>query len=67
MKYAALLALFLVGCAEPDTRYLTKDEDQQLRERCEQYDSVGGCAAIPMPLFQRLIQSLRSCQKGQET
>lgn len=66
MRWLALLVI-LSACAQDGARYLTKEEDQQLRERCEQYDSVGGCAAIPMPLFQRLIQSLRSCQRGQET
>ena len=57
---ALLLCLVLAGCATD--RYLTEAEDAALREKCEPQ----GCAAVPIPIWQKIEQLLRSLA-GQRT
>lgn len=47
-----LLLLLLSGCA---TRYLTVEEDQDLRARCEQ-----GCVVMPATVLEKLLERLRT-------
>jgi hypothetical protein len=49
----ALLALALPGCAED--RWLTKEEDAEMRAACE---PVGGCAVIPNPVWKQIQRAL---------
>lgn len=44
-------------------RYLSAEQDQQLKERCSPYEAIGGCAVIPVPLFRKLIQALKACHQ----
>lgn len=55
-----LLVALLAACASappppPDDRYLTKEQDEALREKCEPQ----GCVVVPAPLFQQLMNMLR--------
>lgn len=53
------LLFFFGGCASappPDDRYLTKEEDAQLRQNCEPH---GGCVAVPLPMMQQIMKALR--------
>lgn len=53
-----LLILCLSGCANAPDRYLSAEEDAQFRAQCE---PAGGCAVVPMTLWQKieiLLQSL---------
>ena len=61
-----MLLLGLAACAEKpsdDSRYLTKEEDANLRAQCEKYDPVGGCAAVPVPYLQKMIEALQACRQ----
>lgn len=56
MLKAAMLALLLSACATPpDDRYLTKEEDTALREKCE----ATGCVVVPTPLFEQIVRALK--------
>ena len=48
--------MFFASCASQPERYLTYEEDQQLKENCEPY---GGCVAIPYPMFEEIMKRLR--------
>lgn len=52
---ALLLCLVLAGCAT-QSRYLTEAEDAALRAKCE----PDGCAAVPIPIWNKIEQLLRS-------
>lgn len=47
------LGLFLPGCS---TRYLTEEQDAQLREVCERQ---GGCTVLPTPTWNEIRDILR--------
>ena len=47
---ALLLVLLLSGCATQ--RYLSEEEDQQMREACDKT----GCVTMPVPVFQELLK-----------
>jgi hypothetical protein len=47
-----MLLLSLGGCAED--RWLTKEEDAELREKCE----ATGCAMVPMPMWDQIKRIL---------
>lgn len=49
---AILLCLTLLGCA--DDRYLTKQEDADMRKNCERV----GCAIVPVPIFRQLLDRI---------
>ena len=49
---AALLAA-MAGCST--TRYLTEEEDQSMREKCE----ATGCVAIPVPLYRQILEFIQ--------
>lgn len=51
---AALLVLLLAGCA--NGRYLTEQEDAEMRKNCE----ATGCVAVPVPVFNQILQILRA-------
>lgn len=51
-----LLAALLAGCAGAPARYLSAEEDAQLRKQCEPH----GCAAVPMPIWQKIEQIMRA-------
>ena len=55
-----ILLLCLSGCATD--RYLTEQEDAALRTQCE----PTGCAAVPIPLWQK-IQQLLNALGGRRT
>ncbi len=67
MKRLILLALLsLAACESPpqsDGRYLTAEEDANLRASCE---PAGGCAMIPLPDFQKLMTLLKACVKASQ-
>lgn len=50
----ALLVLLLAGCA--NGRYLTDEEDAELRKNCE----PAGCVSVPVPVFNQILQILRA-------
>lgn len=50
---ALLVVLLLSGCAQD--RYLTKEADATMRERCE----PGGCVVIPRQLWQQIETLLK--------
>lgn len=55
LKTLALACLFtLTTCAQPEDRFLSLEEDQAMREQCEQ-----GCVIVPAPLFQQIIEALK--------
>lgn len=47
-----LLALLLLGCAED--RFLSKEEDEELRQSCEQVE----CVVVPVPVWLQIMQRL---------
>ena len=49
-----LLLALLVGCAQPE-RYLTQEQDAQMRENCESE----GCVVVPEAVFQEMLRRLR--------
>ena len=49
-----LLCLCLAGCAQD--RYLSAEEDSEMRSRCE---PVGGCALVPLNIFIEIVNKLR--------
>lgn len=53
----SLVVVFAVaqGCAPVPPRFLTAEQDAAMREQCE----VTGCAVIPTPLLQQIMQRLR--------
>jgi hypothetical protein len=51
-----LLCLLLAGCATPpEQRWLTKEEDAELRAKCEGQS----CVILPGAVFQQLVERLR--------
>lgn len=64
MRYAIPLILLLSACAAPppvaESRYLTLEEDQALRDKCEPYEAVGGCVAIPAPAWIQIMRRLKN-------
>jgi len=55
---AFVLIVALAGCATPpQERWLTAEEDAEMRAKCE---PVGGCAMVPMPLWNQIEKLLRS-------
>lgn len=54
MKSIAI-CLLLASCATPG-RYLTDEEDAALRKNCE----PAGCVSVPVPIFEKIMQILRS-------
>lgn len=52
---AALLA-GISGCAS--TRYLSEQEDAEMREKCE----ATGCVAIPVPLYRQILEYIQRSQ-----
>lgn len=52
MKAILLLALLLLGCAED--RFLSKEEDEELRQSCEQVE----CVVVPVPVWLQIMQRL---------
>lgn len=56
VKYLLIgLIILMPGCASD--RYLTAEEDAELRAQCEPHP--GHCIAIPMPLWKKIEQLLR--------
>ena len=55
--FVAILGIFATGCASTPDRWLTAEEDADLRSKCEPH---GGCTAIPKPLWDRIEQLIRS-------
>lgn len=49
---AALLA-GMSGCST--TRYLSEQEDAEMREKCE----ATGCVAIPVPLYRQILEYIQ--------
>lgn len=47
-----LVLLSALGCAE--ARYLTKEQDAEMREKCTE-----GCVVVPAPLMQEVIRRLQ--------
>jgi hypothetical protein len=47
-----MLLLSLGGCAED--RWLTKEEDAEMRQNCE----ATGCVAVPVPLWNQIKRTL---------
>ena len=57
MKYIlAFLIILMPGCASD--RYLTAEEDAELRQKCEPHP--GHCVAVPMPIWLKIEQLLRA-------
>lgn len=57
MNALPLLALaVLASCATPEPRYLTIEEDRQVRETCEPH---GGRVMVPVPLMERIMRALK--------
>lgn len=54
MKAIILVALILAGCAAPEERFLTKEEDQALREKCAETN----CVIVPVPVWQEILKLL---------
>lgn len=52
---ALLLLVLLGGCAAQPDRYLTQEQDAQMRENCEQ----DGCVVIPDSVFQEMVQRMQ--------
>ena len=48
------LILLLSACAENDGRFLTKDEDDAIRAKCQD-----GCAVMPNDVYQHLLELLK--------
>ena len=59
MKLAPLiLALALSGCATTD-RYLTEEQDREMRATCE-----NGCMVIAGPAWEQLRKAVKMCGLG---
>lgn len=52
LAFAMILTPLLYGCAED--RYLSKDEDQEMRETCTPH----GCMIIPAPVWKQIERAL---------
>jgi hypothetical protein len=53
----ALAATLLVGCATVEERYLTKEQDDEMRQHCAE----SGCTVIPNAqwnMIERILQQL---------
>lgn len=60
MKLMALALLFsLATCAAPENRYLTLDEDSQMRDQCQEWEPYGGCVVLPYPMLQHLLSKIQ--------
>ena len=64
---AVLLAVALSACAvQPpapvERRYLTAEEDAQLRANCEKVE--GGCVMIPAPIWEKIKAILERVMRG---
>ena len=56
MRYVlAFVIMLMPGCATD--RYLTAEEDAELRAKCEPHP--GHCVAVPYPLWKKIEQLLR--------
>jgi len=53
---AAAIVTTLSGCASP--RYLSDEEDQAMRAKCE----ATGCVAIPVPLYRQILEYIQRSQ-----
>lgn len=51
---AIALVLGIAGCAEE--RWLTKEEDAEMRAYCE---PQGGCALVPAPIWEQIKRVLK--------
>jgi len=59
MKLAPLiLALALSGCATTE-RYLTEEQDREMRETC-----VDGCMVVAGPAWEQLRKAVKMCGLG---
>ena len=52
---AILVAVLLLGCASAPERYLSLEEDAELRAKCEGQN----CVVIPASVLQQLLQQIR--------
>jgi hypothetical protein len=50
-----ILLLIMSGCAPQPDRYLTAEQDAQMRENCER----DGCVVIPETVFQEMVRRMR--------
>lgn len=48
------LAIVLAGCATQEDRFLTKEEDAHLREKCAETN----CVIVPVPVWQEILKLL---------
>jgi hypothetical protein len=58
----ALPILFsaLVGCTQPAPRYLTAEQDAEMRAYCE----PAGCEIVPTPMWRQIEQIIRRVLGG---
>lgn len=62
MRAAIFALLLLASCAAPPPeRFLTQEQDDEFRARCEQT----GCVVVPVPLWQRILEALKAAH-GQD-
>ena len=52
---AVLIAALLIGCAAAPERYLSLEEDAELRAKCEGQN----CVVVPASVLQQLLQQIR--------
>lgn len=55
-----VIGLFLPGCALD--RYLTAEQDEELRQTCE----ATGCKVVPAPLWEQIEAWLRAVARGRD-
>ena len=53
---SAILLAGMAGCST--TRYLSEQEDAEMREKCE----ATGCVAIPVPLYRQILEYIQRSQ-----
>ena len=49
-----VLLILLGGCAQQPERYLTPEQDAQMRENCQD-----GCVVVPESVFQEMVRRMR--------
>ena len=52
-----LSAMLLLGCSSAPERYLTQEQDEQMRAACA---DTGGCTVIPNPIWMQIQQILHA-------